>query len=143
MNLTRPKPQRPLISLVSMIDVLLIMLVFFMVTSTYLNLDMIPVAQSGEPENAALAATNDGRAAASSTLLLSLSAGGTVTLSGQRYGFAELQSALSQRLAQNAEVRVLILPSGHAKTQTLISAMDAVTKAGITNLRIVELEARP
>ena len=31
-----------------MIDVLLIMLVFFMVTSTYLNLDMIPMAQSSD-----------------------------------------------------------------------------------------------
>jgi biopolymer transport protein ExbD len=46
MQLRRRIPSPRLISLVSMVDVLLIMLVFFMVTSTYLNLDMIPMTQS-------------------------------------------------------------------------------------------------
>ena len=49
LTLRRPRPARALISLVAMIDVLLILLVFFMVTSTYLDLDMIPaVSQDGE-----------------------------------------------------------------------------------------------
>ena len=46
--LKRPKPPRALISLVPMIDVMLILLVFFMVTSTYLNLDMIPAVQRAD-----------------------------------------------------------------------------------------------
>ena len=50
MQLSRSKPPQRLISLVPMIDVLLIMLVFFMVTSTYLDLDMIPVARAADDE---------------------------------------------------------------------------------------------
>jgi len=134
MNLTRPKAAKPLISLVSMIDVLLIMLVFFMVTSTYLHLDMIPVVErSDEPVGGA---TSGGGGAT----LLSLGADGRVTLSGQRLDMAGLEAALRRRFGQNPEMNVLILPSGHASTQTLVSAMDAVTRAGITRLRIVELE---
>ena len=41
MQLSRPRPAKTLISLVPMIDVMLILLVFFMVTSTYLNLDIL------------------------------------------------------------------------------------------------------
>ncbi|NCO20421.1 MAG: biopolymer transporter ExbD, partial [Rhodobacterales bacterium] len=44
MHLSRPTGPRAAISLVAMIDVLMILLVFFMVTSTYLDLDMVPLA---------------------------------------------------------------------------------------------------
>jgi len=136
MQLTRPKPAKPLISLVSMIDVLLIMLVFFMVTSTYLHLDMIPVVERSD-ETGGASSGGDGRAT-----LLSLGADGRVTLSGQRLELRALEAALRARHSENPDMNVLILPSGHATTQTLVSAMDAITRAGITRLRIVELEAR-
>ena len=47
--LKRRSRNGPLISLVPMIDVMLILLVFFMVTSTYLNLDMIPAVRQQDP----------------------------------------------------------------------------------------------
>ena len=56
LSLTRPSRPRALISLVPMIDVMLILLVFFMVTSTYLNLDMIPAVR---PEQGGAAALDD------------------------------------------------------------------------------------
>ncbi len=139
MQLTRPKPARPLISLVSMIDVLLIMLVFFMVTSTYLHLDMIPVVETAdEAAPASNSATSGG-----GTVLLSLGADGRVTLSGQRLEAEALEANLRARATDEPDLNVLILPSGHAKTQALVSVMDAVTRAGITRLRIIELEAKP
>jgi len=139
--LSRPKPARPLISLVSMIDVLLIMLVFFMVTSTYLNLDMIPMVDRSEGETPQARASTTGEAG--STLLMSLGADGRITLSGRTHNIKTLGPALKARHSDNPDLKVLILPSGHAKTQTLVSAMDAVTNAGIKNLRIVELDTRP
>ncbi len=139
MNLSRPKAARPLISLVSMIDVLLIMLVFFMVTSTYLNLDMIPMVERSEDAPAGAQTNRAGR----STVLLSLGADGRIALSGKTHSLDELAISLKARQESNPDLQVLILPSNHAKTQTLVSAMDAVTNSGITRLRIVELEARP
>ena len=54
------RPTRAVISLVPMIDVLLILLVFFMVTSSYLNLDMIKMVEpagAGAPSQPTSAAT--------------------------------------------------------------------------------------
>ena len=48
MKLARYHSDKALISLVPLIDVMLILLVFFMVTSTYLNLDMIPFVERSE-----------------------------------------------------------------------------------------------
>lgn len=139
MQLIRPKASRPLISLVSMIDVLLIMLVFFMVTSTYLNLDMIPVVERSDEAATGQRASGAG----GSTVLLSLGADGRIKLSGKSYTLDGLKVSLEARQADNPNLQVLILPSSHAKTQTLVSAMDAVSNSGIKRLRIVELEAKP
>ena len=73
-SLNRRKPTRPLISLVPMIDVMLILLVFFMVTSTYLNLDMIPaLAQSNRPVPSQAAKTET----VSETLLIRIGTDGS------------------------------------------------------------------
>ena len=70
MNLKRPPPQGALISLVPMNDVMLILLVFFMVTSTYLNLDMIPAVR---PSNEG---TSQASAAPEGTIMIRIGADG-------------------------------------------------------------------
>ena len=49
MRVARRKRLGPLISMTPMIDVLFILLVFFMVTSTFLDLDMIPLIGGARP----------------------------------------------------------------------------------------------
>ena len=137
-TLKRRSHNGPLISLVPMIDVMLILLVFFMVTSTYLNLDMIPaVRQQDQP--AATAAT-PGR---TGTAMIRLGADGVPVLRGQPLDAAGLDRALRDLLAGEPLAQVLILPSGGATTQALITVMDVATRAGVQRLRVIRLEARP
>ena len=49
MRLARPATVRRRVTLVPLIDVLFILLVYFMVTSVYRDLDMIPVVRGGDP----------------------------------------------------------------------------------------------
>lgn len=134
--LTRPKRPAQLISLVPMIDVMLIMLVFFMVTSTYLNLDMIPAVK--QQEGAASASQETG-----GTLMIRLGADGIPVIQGGAVPVEALPSLLAQKLAEDPLVQVLVLPSGAARTQALVSVMDAAARAGAVRLRVVRLEARP
>ena len=130
MQLSRPSAPPRLISLVSMIDVLLIMLVFFMVTSTYLDLDMIPVAETSEGGSAETIAP-------SAPLMIRLSASGQPFLRGKPVPAAELASIAGPGQS------VLILPSPRASTQSLVSVMDTLTRAGVTRLRIVQVADAP
>ena len=134
--LTRPKRPAQLISLVPMIDVMLILLVFFMVTSTYLNLDMIPAVK--QQEGAASTSTETG-----GTLMIRLGADGIPVVQGGAVPVDALPALLAQKLADDPLLQVLVLPSGAAKTQALISVMDAAARAGAVRLRVVRLEARP
>ena len=140
MTLTRRKPARPLISLVPMIDVMLILLVFFMVTSTYLNLDMIPaLSQSDRPAPSASASPEPG----TSAMLIRIGADGVPYYQGRALDPDSLNAALARRLAEDPATRVILLPTGSARMQALVTAMDQITRAGVTNMRVVRLEARP
>lgn len=140
MRITRHSSGRQLISLVPMIDVMLILLVFFMVTSTYLNLDMIPfVDRSGDPVPAATASADAGE---STTLLVRVSAGGGMYIRGRAFDGPALRAEVARRLADNPLLSVVLLPSPHARTQDLVTAMDLLTSAGATRLRLMHLEAR-
>jgi biopolymer transport protein ExbD len=126
------------ISLVPMIDVMLILLVFFMVTSTYLNLDMIPAAQRSD-DNPESSRVPDG--STREVLMIRLGADGVPTVRGQSLTGSELETMLALRAQTDPDIRVLILPSGAADMQALIGVMDTATRVGATNVSVVRLEA--
>lgn len=138
---TRQRP-RAMISLVPMVDVMLILLVFFMVTSSYLNLDMIPASQRDRASAAPAPGGANGDAPAR-PLLIRLGADGVPHVQGRGYDPAGLGALLAARIAEAPATQVLLLPSGAASTQALITVMDTATRAGATQLRVVRLEARP
>ena len=137
LSLSRPKPPKALISLVPMIDVMLILLVFFMVTSTYLNLDMIPAVQrADDPGNAATPQSE----VPPRTLMIRIGADGIPTVRGAGIEANALEALLLDQLQRTPALRVLVLPSGAADMQALVSVMDVATRAGVANLRVVRLE---
>lgn len=139
MQITRSRRHSVTISLVAMIDVLMIMLVFFMVTSTYLDLNMLPLAESADQPP-----TQTGPVVApGAPLMVRVAADGTVHLRGQPLSSAALAEEI--RTAQTADpgLEVLVLPSGEADVQALVSAMDTLASAGVGRIRIIRLEPRP
>jgi biopolymer transport protein ExbD len=138
LNLNRPNPQRALISLVPMIDVLLILLVFFMVTSTYLDLDMIPAVRQQDDAAAAEPSSDVG-----GVVMVRLGSDGIPFVRGQAMSQPDLNDYLHQSLSDEPLTQVVVLPSAAATTQALISVMDTATRAGVVRLRVIRLEARP
>ncbi len=120
------------ITLVPLIDVLFILLVYFMVTSVYRDLDMIPVVRAQDQSS------GGAQVSGGDTVLFRITANGDVTLRGTPLDPAALETALAQ-----ASGRVLILPSGAAPLWALTKVLDAVSVAGIADARLVRLEALP
>lgn len=136
-TLHRPKQRRTLISIVSMIDVMMILLFFFMVTSSYLNLDMVPALQKSD-ETPSAAPTTTGP---STTLMIRIAQGGRAMVGGQAYDPAALATLLHDRLAGDPLTPVVLFPSGAAHLQDLIAVMDIVTKSGAQRVKVIRIEA--
>ena len=123
MQIKRPTRPGPLISLVPMIDVMLILLVFFMVTSTYLNLDMIPAAKRGEAQTDAPTAT-EGSGAGAGTLLIRIGADGVPVLRGQwqRQWQRQWQGNSTQQRRSGHEQRRPAVPRDHQLPLLLLTS---------------------
>ena len=141
MRLALPQPPRALISLVPLVDVLLIMLVFFMVTSTYLDLDMIPAAE--RTEDAAAPMPDQAAPGGAGMLLIRLAPDGRPWLRGQAMDAGALAAALDAHRRTGPDAAVSVLASPRADVQALVALMDAVTDAGLTRLRVLRTEDAP
>ncbi|MCB1333684.1 MAG: biopolymer transporter ExbD [Roseivivax sp.] len=137
-RLTRPRKARNAISIAPMIDVMLILLIFFMVTSTYLDLNMIPAVSPRDDAPAAGKVPDRGE-----TLILTIGADGTPSVQGRGLSQAGLAAMIAERLARHPDLQIVVLPSGGAQMQALVAVMDTAAAAGAVNMRIVRVEARP
>lgn len=137
MILSRPQPGRRRITLVPMIDVLFILLVYFMETSVYLDLDMIPVARKDTMPATAL---GSGDAQESTRVLMRISSDGSLYLRGQRLDETTRTAALAALATSTPAPQILILPSGAAPLSALTNALDALAFASLTDVRIVRVE---
>jgi biopolymer transport protein ExbD len=125
----RPPPRPPLTPLV---DALLILLVFFMVTSTYAPLGALPMA---EPAGASSGAEGE----VALPLLIRLDAGGDAHLGGRALPLDALAAEAARRLEADPDAALLILPSPAASVQALVSLIDALGGVGATRVSVLRL----
>jgi len=133
----------PRMSITSLIDLMLILLFFFMISSTYINLRMIPlVSAAGAGDVPGAAAAGAVALDRPDRLLIRLGADGAPALAGGRVDHPSLRRIVAERLARDPRGAVLVLPSGGASTQALVSLLDTLAAAGARDVRLVRLEAR-
>lgn len=130
-RLVRHKRPLPIVSIIPLVDVLLILLVFFMVTSTFLNLDMLPMSETSAPGTSA--------AVESHTLLVRILPSGEIAAAGQRIAPNEIEDFLKGQA--KAQKRLLLLPSPQADVQSLVLVLDTATRTGFSSVNIVQIGA--
>lgn len=140
-RLSRPKRALAIVSLTPLVDVLLILVVFFLVTSTYLDLDMIPMVETeaDAPHGASPAPGDAAAMSGPSALLIRIAADGRTFLGGDALAPEALAEAIGARLADRPGTRVLILPSPLAPTQALVDALGAAAEGGAPGARVVRI----
>ncbi len=122
----RPR-RRALVSLTPLIDVVFILLVFFMLASSFLDWRVIrldapaPATRAGGAEGALLVEVRSD----------------DLRLAGSVLDLAALQAELAKRFAEDPERRVLIRPDAGVSLQRAVAAFDAVSEAGGRNMSLI------
>jgi biopolymer transport protein ExbD len=125
------------IALTPLVDVMLILLIFFMVTSTYLDIGAMPMVK--EPETGdAPGSSGEPRSgsAGSAILFLRLSADGTARGPGFAVPIAKLPT-VADRLASYE--RVAIILSGGLTLQTLVDVLDTLAAMDLKDVSFVRV----
>ena len=119
--------RKALVSLTPLIDVVFILLVFFMLASSFLDWRAIDLAPPGEAANTA---TTD-----SAAMLIEISADG-LRLGGQPIEWAALRIAMRQRLAEKADQPVVVRPATGVSLQQVITLLDRLSAIGVSKLSL-------
>ncbi|MDY7561326.1 biopolymer transporter ExbD [Pseudomonas sp. 10B1] len=139
MKFRRRRPRENIdINLVSLIDVVFILLLFFVVTTTFTRETQLrvelPQAVTGTPEeNSEL-----------KHLDIAISADGIYSLNNQLLPKNDLPSlieALQKESSGNTTLPLSISADGKTPHQAVITAMDAAGKLGFSHLRMTTVEA--
>jgi biopolymer transport protein ExbD len=137
----RRKPRENVeIGLAPLIDVVFILLLFFVVTTTFtretqLKIDL-PEADSATPVQETQL----------KQLEVMIAADGSYALNGQQLvksDLATLSSALQKESGGDSSLPVVISADARTPHQAVITAMDAAGKLGFSHLRITTVEAQP
>ncbi|MQX35716.1 ExbD/TolR family protein [Roseospira navarrensis] len=132
-------PRGSAIPLTPLVDVMLILLVFFMVTSTYLNLDMIPMIDRAEEDMPPARGATAGDAAGAA-MLVRVRADGALVWQGRVLTPEALGEVLAARVTEDPGARLLVLPAGAATTQALVRVLDVAQAAGVRAVNLLRLD---
>ena len=129
MNFRRPQPEEPEINLIPFIDVLLVILIFLMLSTTYSKFTelqvSLPVADADQardrPHEIIVSVSADGRYAVNRKLI----DGRSVDV---------LAAELSAAAGGSSEMILIVSADATAAHQSVINVMDAARRAGIAKL---------
>jgi len=124
---SEPRRRSAAISLTPLIDVVFILLVFFMLASSFLQWRAI------ELETPAQAGPSAGMTGA---LLVEVRAS-NLRLGGQRLGRAALAERVRARLETKPEQRVIVKPAAGVPMQRTVDIVDRLTGVGVRNLSLM------
>ena len=134
----RPREQVE-INLASLIDVVFILLLFFVVSTTFTRETQLkvnlPEASSGNPSTPTEL----------KQLEVLVSAGGTFSLNGRELlesNLSNLMNALQKESEGDNSLPITISADAKATHQAVITAMDAAGKLGFSHLRITTVQAQ-
>ncbi len=123
--------EEPTIDITPMLDVVFIMLIFFIVTATFVKEAGIDV---NRPD--ATTATKQEKA----NILIAISANDTIWIDRRQIDIRSVRPNIERLHAENPQGTVVIQADKDSRTNTLIQVMDAARQAGVYNVSIAAQE---
>lgn len=123
------KRRQPSVVIVSLIDILAILLVFFIVTTTFRKTQPQLLINLPESKSAELAPAEQRE-----PLLLEVKAEDEIMLGGERVGIEELTPRLLAAREQEPERPIAMQADREAPFGTIVAVLDALKEAGIRNI---------
>ncbi len=132
MRLARRRRLPVAISLTPLIDVVFILLIFFMLASSFLHWRAIDMAM---PDRIAARAV-----ATEQALVVHVSADGGLVLGGDTVTEKDLGETVTRRLRTEPDLRVVIRPAEGVSLQRAVDVLDLLNRAGAAGVSLVRSE---
>ena len=118
------------VDMTPMLDIVFIMLIFFIVTATFVNergLDVTRPDSDDPPETQAV------------TILISISQSGTISMEGRDIDLRAVRANVERLIAENPDSSVVVQAHPESESNLLVGTMDQARLAGAAGVSIAEL----
>lgn len=119
--------QEASVDITPMLDVVFIMLIFFIVTATFVKLSGIEV----DPPQASTAVVQE-----KANILIAIDANNKIWINRREVDFRALRPNIERLHAENPKGSVVIQADRMSRNETLVKVMDASRKAGVYNIAL-------
>ncbi len=133
MELRRRKRLQVRLDISALIDVVFLLLIFFAISTTFLETSGIPLEL---PESTSTAERNQ------EDLTVAISADGTIEFQGRVMSLQELEALLPQALDESGTRQVSIRADENARHGRVIGVMDLARRSGASGLTVATKESR-
>ena len=117
----------PEINITPMLDIVFIMLIFFIVTTTF-------VRETGVEVEKPTAITSEPRP--QGNVLIGIDSNDEIWMNGSQIELSDVRTLVSRARAENPEGSVILISDKGARTGTLVDIMDQVQAAGVSRMAI-------
>ena len=134
MNLSSRKREEPELNLTSLIDVVLLLLVFFMITTSFVRESKIGIRLPEASQTAPAAVTD-----AAEPMVISVTAQGAYLVNGRLLIDARaetLENAIRKLETEERDPRITISADAEATHQAVVTAMDVAGRLGYSEINI-------
>lgn len=129
MQLSLPAPRKHLISLTPLIDVVFILLLFFMLSSNFVPWKHMEIVLPSQKAGKNSDSTKD-------VLSLKVMPDSQFMLKGIVYSNLELERQIASHLKQNPGSHIIIEPYGNALLQNIVDIFDRLKRIELTNVTL-------
>lgn len=134
MKLARPKHRQQMDPILPLINVVFLLLIFFMLTGTISRPGLLdikpPAATTGSDE-------------ATQGLRIQLAADGKMAIDKRRVTLAEIGAAVAKRRQDDPRLKVVIAADGDTEAGRVLNLLDILRKAGIERISLSTVKRRP
>ncbi|MDA1014536.1 MAG: biopolymer transporter ExbD [Planctomycetota bacterium] len=127
------KSPAAIVDIAPLIDIVFILLIFFLVTATFVRDTGVKVSR---PQAAAVQILEP------TGLRVSITAGGDVYMDGSRVTLLELRNRVEEFVAGGRNQSVIVIPDEDLPAGRLIEVMDAARLAGANDVAVATMERR-
>lgn len=127
---SRVQRRRKNLNLTSLIDVVFLLVLFFMLTSKFMVSEMLDMSLT--------TLEGGGEVSSSAAVVITLTGDGNFALAGQAYPLAELQTRVHQALESAGTEDIVLVSHKGVTVQQVVTVMDEIKQSGGRNISMAE-----
>lgn len=133
MNFGEKTRRRITINITSLVDILIVLLLFFMLTTQFIHMEILNLNLEADTKTISKETTTK-----NAVIIITLTGAGKFALDGEEFYLLQLKEKMKQLLEDMPQKDIMIVSKKTASVQDVVTAVDYIKSVGGKNISLTE-----